>query len=170
METSFQVRDYDETLFPEVDDFLTKLGRIEGDETPLTTSELAKATEARSFLGRLWSLTDPATPKSSLGSMPVGFGIYRCESSPELVPVCLPDHREMSLFLPMILWVDKLAGRTHAGRDLTVWIPEHDFCTSFLLLRLKFEAGESIDWRQNSRRTPYVAPVGRVTSLGLAVS
>ncbi len=173
MDTSFDQRDCDDTTAPEVAEFLGKLEILEGNETPLFPGDFEIFRRTPSFRGCLWSLSESQAGAQPGGSppdraTPVGLGIYQCEITPELFTACLPDHREMSLFLPMLQWADALAGKSHPSEDLTVWAWQQDICTPYLLLRLNFRPGGAPVQRGDLERVPYIAPIGMVTNLNSA--
>jgi hypothetical protein len=164
METSFQQRDFGSESVTEVRKFLAKLDNLEGNETPLTHPEWTTLQTSPSFQAQLWTIapSPEISPKSSL----VGLEAYLSEDDPELFTASLPEHREMSLFLPMMRWADLRAMKTHPAGNLTVWAWEHDICTPYLLLRLNFVAGGERVSRGDAVRVPYIAPVGLITALG----
>lgn len=107
---------------------LTKtLEELEGALSPLLPGE---------FLTELEE--DPSCSHWYAGAELLGFGLLRPDGI--FRPVLLPEHREMSLFLPMLAWAESTRETRSPDVPLQIVAQDEDVCLPFLLFRLEFVA------------------------------
>ena len=76
----------------------------------------------------------------------LGFGLLRPDGV--FRAVLRPEHREMSLFLPMLGWAESVRRVDFPDAELQVVAQDDDVCLPFLLLRLDFVA-EDEGWTRD---------------------
>lgn len=104
----------------------------EGTGAPLLPSEFGTDL-ASGAAGRSWYVGDHI----------VGFGLLRPDGV--FRAVLRPEQREMSLFLPMLVWAEATRRDRWPGAVLQVVAQDDDVCLPFLLLRLGF-TGAAESW------------------------
>ena len=130
------------------------LEAAEGQLAPLLPNE---------FLAELKE--DPACSHWYAGDELLGFGLLRPDGV--FRAVLRPEHREMSLFLPMLAWAESVRQARYPDSTLQVVAQDDDVCLPFLLLRLGFIAAEN-GWSRSDEAVVFrFYAGGRVEEAGL---
>ncbi len=150
---------------------LAELVADEGSDAPMQPEELATEL-AQGAKVRLWfgkNSARPGEPDSGTdGAVLDGFAVLRQDGT--VRTVLRQEHREMSIFLPMLQWADATWSERVGGPQLnegtaqiSVLAQDDDICVPYLLLRLEFSGEPQGAVAKGSIVPPASAPEGSGT-------